>query len=289
MANSLPFVKLYIKTLDSSIWVNENSDTCKLWVTLLGMSDKDGYVYAPLVGIASRAHLPLEVCRASMERLQAPDPNSSSDEHAGRRVLKVDSGTWMVLNRRKYWDLRTQEQAEHAAAQAKYAAKTRDASISPDGNDGNDVERERDQDREGDREGDRDLRGGTKTRKSPPLEALEIAQYLYDAIREHTPSFMADAKPATIGSKLEGWARDIATGMRQDGITADGAKLAIDAAHRDPKDSFWHANLLSGRALRKQYENLRIRGQKAARAADPYGHIDMDKFNDEMDKIEGVR
>lgn len=144
---ALPFVKLYTKTLDSSIWVNEDPVTCKVWITLLAMSDRDGYVYAPLVGIASRAHVSTAECRRAMERLTSPDPDSFTSEHEGRRVTLVEDGTWMVLNKRKYWDLRTPEQAAHAAAQAKYEAKKKVSAVSSDESD---TEREREGDQEGD-------------------------------------------------------------------------------------------------------------------------------------------
>ena len=47
-------------------------------------------------------------------------------------------------------------------------------------------------------------------------------------------------------------------GIRNDGMTIDGCKAAIDAAHRS-EDTFWHSNLLSGAKLRKHYEKLRIK------------------------------
>lgn len=96
------------------------------------------------------------------------------------------------------------------------------------------------------------------TPRPPPREALELAQFLYDAIRSHSPQFMADAKPASIATKLTGWARDIDRGLRLDGMTAQGARDAIDAAHRSD-DTFWRGNLLSGAKLRKHYEALRIK------------------------------
>ena len=98
----------------------------------------------------------------------------------------------------------------------------------------------------------------TRTPKPQNPEAVEIAQYLYDAIRSHSPGFMADAPPAKTAKKLEGWAHDIDRAIRLDGMTPEGAREAIDAAHRSP-DPFWRSNLLSGAKLRKHYETLRVR------------------------------
>ncbi len=109
-----------------------------------------------------------------------------------------------------------------------------------------------------------------KRRPTPSLspEACEASQYLYDAIRSHTPAFMGEAKPAHVESRLAGWARDIDVGMRNDGMTLVGCRAAIDAAHRS-RDDFWHGNLLSGKKLRQHYEKFKIRSNgKADRTID---------------------
>lgn len=123
-------MKLYTKVLDSSIWVNEDATTRLLWITMLAMSDSDGYVRAPLVGIAARARISLADAERGMERLTSPDLHSSSSDHEGRRVESNGPGCWLVLNRRKYWDLRTKEQADNAARQASFQAKRRAAKAS---------------------------------------------------------------------------------------------------------------------------------------------------------------
>ncbi len=123
------------------------------------------------------------------------------------------------------------------------------------------------------------------TKPSLSADACGIAQYLYDAIKGHTPGFAADVKPATIRTRLQGWARDIDVGMRNDGMTADGCRTAIDTAHRGI-DDFWHRNLLSGKALRKQYERLRIQRSRknGSNAAPNYDDIDFHGIADEMDR-----
>lgn len=102
--------------------------------------------------------------------------------------------------------------------------------------------------------------GGVRRRKGrdPSAEAVAAARHLYEAIRWHSPGFLADARPAAIERRLLGWARDIDVGMRNDGMTLDGCKQVIDVAHRSD-DEFWRPNLLSGKKLRQHYEKLRIR------------------------------
>lgn len=149
---SLPFVKLYTKVLDSSIWVTEDAPTRLLWITLLAMSDSDGVVRAPLVGIAARARITLEEAERGMERLTSPDLHSSSSDHEGRRVEANGPGHWTVLNRRKYWDLRTKEQSDTAARVAKHRAnKKQDAVTCNTSNGGNAASRT---ELEGEGEGD---------------------------------------------------------------------------------------------------------------------------------------
>jgi hypothetical protein len=79
--------------------------------------------------------------------------------------------------------------------------------------------------------------------------ALEVAQYLLEAIRSHKPDAKGD--PGA-------WAKDIDLAIRVDGRTVEGLKRAVDQAHRSA-DPFWRPNLLSGKALRKQCERLEIK------------------------------
>ena len=125
--------------------------------------------------------------------------------------------------------------------------------------------------------------------KEPSPEAIAAAQYLYDAIRSHSPTYKANAKPTALEATLKGWAKAIDVGMRNDGMDLEGCKEAIDVAHRsddEGRDFSWKPNLLSGKALRKHYARLRIQGTKAngnGRAATE--DIDYVGIRDEMDRI----
>jgi len=91
--------------------------------------------------------------------------------------------------------------------------------------------------------------------KPQPPEAVEIAQYLYDAIRSHMPGFRAKWEPARLERALTSWANDIRLAMEQDGATVAELRTAIDVAHRST-DPFWRGNLLSGKKLREHREKL---------------------------------
>ena len=102
------FVKIYNSILDSSIWL-EDYATKIVWITMLAMAHEDGIVRASVGGLAHRANVKREECEAAIEKLLAPDPDSKSKEHDGRRIEQADGG-WLVINHRKYRDLRTPKQ-----------------------------------------------------------------------------------------------------------------------------------------------------------------------------------
>ena len=107
----------------SSIW-QEDKDTKILWVTLLAMKDRDGVVSGSMVGLARVAGLTLDECRKAMSKLTAPDPESKSQEHDGRRVVMMEGG-WRVLNHLKYRDKISEEYRREyqRRKQAEYRAR----------------------------------------------------------------------------------------------------------------------------------------------------------------------
>lgn len=115
------YTKLFASILDSSIWA-EDAATCKLWVTLLAMADEHGMVYASPKGLAHRAHLSDEDCTRGLAVLMAPDPDSRTPDHEGRRIERV-AGGWLLLNHAMYREIRTKAQMSNAARQARFRAK----------------------------------------------------------------------------------------------------------------------------------------------------------------------
>lgn len=95
--------------------------------------------------------------------------------------------------------------------------------------------------------------------KPPPEAAIEIAQYLYDAILEHDPGFMSGAQSKKIESTMMGWAHAIGVGIRNDGMTKAGSIEAIDSIYRGGANGWWCGKLLSGVSLRKHYEKLKLK------------------------------
>ena len=101
------FTKLFGSILDSSIW-SENLATRIVWVTMLAMADRHGYVAASLPGLAVRAGVSLEEAEAAVAKFLAPDRYSRSKDHDGRRIEEVDRG-WTLLNYERFRDARDEE------------------------------------------------------------------------------------------------------------------------------------------------------------------------------------
>jgi hypothetical protein len=94
------YTKLLSSLLDSTIW-RESKETRLVWITMLAMADRDGFVWASVPGLADRAKVPLDGCLAALKALQQPDEWSRSKEYEGRRIEQVDEG-WRLLNHAKY-------------------------------------------------------------------------------------------------------------------------------------------------------------------------------------------
>lgn len=114
------YVKLFSSLLDSSVW-QESVATKIVWVTILMMADEQGIVYAALPGLAARAGVSREDCAAALAIFEAPDPNSRTSDHEGRRVEKIEGG-WLVLNHKLYREIRTKHQRTEAERQRRHRA-----------------------------------------------------------------------------------------------------------------------------------------------------------------------
>lgn len=97
--------------------------------------------------------------------------------------------------------------------------------------------------------------GKRRTAAPPSPEALDLAAYLLDAIRVHTPDTTADGEDASR------WAKDIDLALRADGRTPEAIRAVIDFAHRSPAGAFWRPNIRSGKKLREKFETLRAQAE----------------------------
>jgi hypothetical protein len=102
------YVKILSSILDSSIWA-EPDDVVRVWLTLLAMADRDGYVGASVSGIAARTRtVSKQRVAECLELFQSPDDDSRTDDFDGRRIQKVDRG-WLILNYKRIRDMHGEE------------------------------------------------------------------------------------------------------------------------------------------------------------------------------------
>lgn len=115
------YAKVYASILDSSVWGEPPPTRC-VWLALLVMCDRDGFVEASNSGIYRRANVTPLDGREALKTLESPDLESKSQEWGGRRIEKVDRG-WKILNYERYRDAQTPAQKANAERQARFREK----------------------------------------------------------------------------------------------------------------------------------------------------------------------
>ncbi len=97
----MPYAKVYRDITRSSI--NEEPLHVRwLFVVLLTACNRTGQVYGTIAALARLANISEEQAADAMERLQRPDPSSTTDVEGGRRVISLGSNLWQVVNYVKY-------------------------------------------------------------------------------------------------------------------------------------------------------------------------------------------
>lgn len=103
----MSFTKLFSTITASTIWCEDHA-TRIVWVTMLAMADRDGYVAASVPGLAAMARVSVGEAEVALGKFRAPDKYSRSQENEGRRVIDADGG-WLLLNYSKYREERDKE------------------------------------------------------------------------------------------------------------------------------------------------------------------------------------
>jgi len=94
------YTPLFGEIVTSSIW-NEDSNTCKVWVTMMALADLEGNVMASVAGLAPVVRISIEQCEKAIKKLSSPDPYSRTKDEEGRRIKEIDGG-WHLVNHKKY-------------------------------------------------------------------------------------------------------------------------------------------------------------------------------------------
>src|SRR4030042_1874874 len=110
------YTPLFGEIVSSSIW-NEDAYTCKVWVTMLALADKDGNVYGSVAGFAPICRVTLEQCEKAFNILISADKYSRTKTFEGRRIKEINGG-WHIINHSKY--------RKRAKSRAEYFRKYRE-------------------------------------------------------------------------------------------------------------------------------------------------------------------
>lgn len=91
---------LFSSIVASSVW-GQARHVKIVWVTMLALKDKNGFVEASIPGLARLAVVELEECRDALSVLESPDLDSKNKASEGRRIQTVEGG-WMILGHERF-------------------------------------------------------------------------------------------------------------------------------------------------------------------------------------------
>jgi hypothetical protein len=108
------WAKLYGDRLADSSLLECAVATRWVFLYMLARADKTGrFRCASVPGLARAAAVTLPEAAAAVRELEAPDPDSTSPEEEGRRILRIPGG-WQIVNKAKYRDYQTAKQKADA-------------------------------------------------------------------------------------------------------------------------------------------------------------------------------
>ena len=117
------YSKLFASIIHSSLW-REEDHVRVLFVTLLAVADREGFVWGSRPGLEHAAHVRSgDYTRDPWKVLMSPDPDSSdwirNPENEGRRIEEVDGG-FRILNYAYYRALRNDDDRREQNRQAQH-------------------------------------------------------------------------------------------------------------------------------------------------------------------------
>lgn len=106
---SMGFTKCVDSIIDSSVW-EEHADVIKVFIAFWTKSNPDGEVSATFEAMyrtanlkdVNKNHLPVEHFEKVLNILLSPDDTSRSKEQKGRRIVRLGSSKWLIVNYKNY-------------------------------------------------------------------------------------------------------------------------------------------------------------------------------------------
>lgn len=100
----------------------------RVWTGFLALADKDGVVEGSIPGLANVMRVTDDELREILAKFQAPDPDSRSKEHEGRRIEEIPGG-WRILNHGPYRRKAEAGEGSRAPYYREYRARKRAAAL----------------------------------------------------------------------------------------------------------------------------------------------------------------
>lgn len=242
-----------------------------VWGWVIANAGPDGVLEINPPLLAAMIGEPVERIGAALDYLTSPDPKSRSKAEGGRRLLHLEAFSYSVVNHAEYRAIKDQETRRQQNREAKRRQRERERAA-------DNTDSQQGQPSSAHTEGrDRVHKQKAPNRDSAAEaaevvewspEVIEIAQYLYDAIAEHSPELAPQGPKAA--KTILGWCKDIDQAMRNGtrltgernergftgpNMTVRSAKAAIDQGHRHGRD-WYKTGMRSGAALRRYHTRL---------------------------------
>ncbi len=114
---------LFSSIVQSSIW-GKPPHIKIVWITMLALKDKTGFVESSVSGLARASVVTMEQCQEALDDFLSPDGDSKCKDNEGMKI-KVGNGGWYILGHERFQtkmkDVSTK--INNAKRQAKFRAK----------------------------------------------------------------------------------------------------------------------------------------------------------------------
>jgi hypothetical protein len=201
------FTKLFSSITASTVWCRP-SDTRVVWITMLAMADRHGRVWASIPGLAKEAAVSVEACRTAIDEFLAPDPDSRTKVHEGRRIEEIDGG-WKLINHAKYRAIRDQEERRNYKTEKQREYRKVDK-VDKSGHRGPNVDS-----------------GGHNAEAEADTEAEEQKQKPSRAKRERTKTAIADERHASFKAAIKAYWDSKNIGIEMPWGPVEGKQLSM--------------------------------------------------------------
>ncbi len=241
---------MYGKIFDS-IYDSTLADDWRALITfqqMIVLCDADGVIDMTPAALSRRTSIPVDIIKAGIEILEAPDPYSKTPDHEGRRIERIDDHRpwgWVIVNHGKYRALQdaetVREQTRKRVARHR-AKKDEDNQGSCNAStvtvtDSNGSSRHTDTD--------------TDTNKKKNVRFSDRDMKVAAAIYEMVLTLKPDLKPPNLST----WANTVRLMVERD---KREHQQIVDLFKWANQHDFWHQNILSPETLRKQWDKLSI-------------------------------